>query len=731
MQLSPEAKAGVTVLLSIVLFATLAMAVGRLDFNRGEVFEITLTYNTVDGLREGAPVRYAGVNVGNVAAIQLVTEGVMVKIHLDRELLIPLDSSFTIATAGLLGDKYVEIKPGKAQQLLDTSIPIAGDDPVVIDSLISEVELALRNLNQAVVNITEIAASPQLQADINEAGKIIKETASGLKTAVDQVSYVAMNIQNVVEDVETLSKQFPELNLKSTFDDLDKFSRELANLNLTEPVDEIHTFVAQLNSIPITELVGDVQRITQGLSKFDYETIEKDLTQFTGMLASIQIEPLVDEIMVVTEQIKSLEIDERGKEIAQFTSQLGEIPLLDISTDLQQVAMNLKQIPFEQIADNVYEVSVELTQLPLTEIVGDLQIVMNELSNVGWQNISDQIGSFTQELAAVDLQSMVADVTTDLNTFSQNLANMEIDKLLAGVTMVIEDLEDITKVVEPESVSQIVDNLEGISHNIHIASHEINNMVGQLNNDIVAFSQESFTALTDINKIVTGVEQTIANVNLFVDDLVAEGDTAANLKSTLANIQDGTTELVELLELVTFSLASETGPITQLQSTMASINKLNEDIQSIRSIGENVEVKSTWGAHLTMGEGQKIPRFMADIEFEFWPRDSNSFILVGMRDILGDEGNDLQLQYGYRTGFLTQRYGIIDTSLGIGLDSRIGDQWELTAEATNLTTPNMKLSLDANYKWTPDWIVSLGWHDIFSSKPVGFDGLRLGIERKF
>ena len=73
MQLSPEIKAGVTVLLSIILFATMAMAVGRIDFKRGESVELTLSYQNVDGLLEGAPVRYAGVNVGNVTAVQLAS----------------------------------------------------------------------------------------------------------------------------------------------------------------------------------------------------------------------------------------------------------------------------------------------------------------------------------------------------------------------------------------------------------------------------------------------------------------------------------------------------------------------------------------------------------------------------------------------------------------------------------------------------------------------------------
>ena len=85
MQLSPEAKAGVTVLISIILFAAMAMAVGRIDLRRTEGIELVLSFENVGGLVEGAPVRYAGVNVGTVTAVQLAGSQVLVKARLDRE----------------------------------------------------------------------------------------------------------------------------------------------------------------------------------------------------------------------------------------------------------------------------------------------------------------------------------------------------------------------------------------------------------------------------------------------------------------------------------------------------------------------------------------------------------------------------------------------------------------------------------------------------------------------
>ena len=51
----------------------------------------------------------------------------------------------------------------------------------------------------------------------------------------------------------------------------------------------------------------------------------------------------------------------------------------------------------------------------------------------------------------------------------------------------------------------------------------------------------------------------MANINLFIDDVTADGETAANLRATLANIEAGTEELAELIDKVSDSFDSDTG----------------------------------------------------------------------------------------------------------------------------------------------------------------------------
>jgi len=729
MRLSAEAKAGVTVFLSVVLFAAMAMAVGRIDFRRTEGTELTLTFDNVGGLVEGAPVRYAGVNVGTVTAVQLAGNQVLVRVRLDRELLIPSDSRFMIAVSGILGDKYIEIQPGQAQEPLDYTATISGVSSVSLDNMIQEVEQGLRSLNQVIAKITEVAGSEDLQENLSATGELLKDTVSSLKNAVDQVTQVAESVQVVVDDLAEFSQQMPELDLKSTFADIQEFSQQLASLNLVDPVNEINQFAARLNTLPLEEFAGDVQRITEQLASLDLAAIESDVRQFTSMLAAVEIQPLIDgimdvtdEIMLVADQIKALELEQRGAEIAAFTAQLGTLPLSEIAADLQTVAKSLTAVPVEDIAGNIYDLSVKLAELPVEGIISDLRIVTGELKNIGWQEMSVQLAEFTSELASFDFETMLTEVTEDLHQFSTTLASLQLDSLLASVGEVVENLRAVSTAVDPDSVASIMSDLEGISANVHSVTAEINQMVAQINVDVQSFSRESLLALKDIQSIVTGVEESVANINLFIDDVTADGETAANLRATLANIEAGTEELAELIAKVSDSFDSDTGVFAQLQDTMVTIQKLNEDIEKVKTMGEKVDIRSNWGVHYNVTS----PRLMAGINFEFWPQDSNSFILIGIEDILGTEGNHLQLQYGRQTGILRHRYGIIDTSLGLGLDTQFGDKWGLTAELKHLTSGFPKLSLEGNYAWTPNWLISLVVNDIIEER-----SFRLGLERKF
>jgi phospholipid/cholesterol/gamma-HCH transport system substrate-binding protein len=85
---------------------------------------VTARFQRVDGIREGADVRLSGIKVGSVVAESLdpQTFEALVKLSIDPAIKLPKDTTAQIASAGLLGDKYMSLVPG----VEDDTIPPGG-----------------------------------------------------------------------------------------------------------------------------------------------------------------------------------------------------------------------------------------------------------------------------------------------------------------------------------------------------------------------------------------------------------------------------------------------------------------------------------------------------------------------------------------------------------------------------------------------------------------------------
>lgn len=102
-------------LLIIVLLASCVLVVFASLKTTGYKFTIKTYFNDVHGLRAGAPVRVAGVDVGTVTRVRVRDElrdrpaEVMMSLQTSYELKIPSDAVVRLESVGVLGEAYPEI----------------------------------------------------------------------------------------------------------------------------------------------------------------------------------------------------------------------------------------------------------------------------------------------------------------------------------------------------------------------------------------------------------------------------------------------------------------------------------------------------------------------------------------------------------------------------------------------------------------------------------------------
>lgn len=111
-----EVSVGIFILLGFLALLFLAFQVSDLTtYSRANSYELTANFDNIGDLKVRAPVTIAGVRVGQVAGIDLDGKNYQARVTLrlkKEDSNIPLDSSASIVTAGLLGSNFISITPG-------------------------------------------------------------------------------------------------------------------------------------------------------------------------------------------------------------------------------------------------------------------------------------------------------------------------------------------------------------------------------------------------------------------------------------------------------------------------------------------------------------------------------------------------------------------------------------------------------------------------------------------
>jgi phospholipid/cholesterol/gamma-HCH transport system substrate-binding protein len=105
-----EIKIGSFFLAALVLLFITLISIRELTFFKG-TYVLTVKFNFAEGLRPSSPVRFCGVDVGEVIREENNRPIVYVHVKIQNGIRIPRNSYFFINSLSLFGEKYLEITP--------------------------------------------------------------------------------------------------------------------------------------------------------------------------------------------------------------------------------------------------------------------------------------------------------------------------------------------------------------------------------------------------------------------------------------------------------------------------------------------------------------------------------------------------------------------------------------------------------------------------------------------
>jgi len=134
-----ETVMGAVVLVVAAVFLFFAYTTSQVRAVSG--YEVSANFDRVEGLRDGGDVRISGIKVGSIISQTLDPKDyvAVVRMSIDPAVKLPVDSVATIASSGLLGDKYLSIVPGAEDEFIKPGGKIVhSTPPISLESLIGQ-----------------------------------------------------------------------------------------------------------------------------------------------------------------------------------------------------------------------------------------------------------------------------------------------------------------------------------------------------------------------------------------------------------------------------------------------------------------------------------------------------------------------------------------------------------------------------------------------------------------
>ncbi len=107
-----ELAVGMFVVVGILCLAYLSIKLGKLEVMGNPGYTVQALFESASGLKPGASVEIAGVEVGRVKAVGLKQDRAVVVLTIQSGLRLYHDSMASIKTRGIIGDKFVSLSPG-------------------------------------------------------------------------------------------------------------------------------------------------------------------------------------------------------------------------------------------------------------------------------------------------------------------------------------------------------------------------------------------------------------------------------------------------------------------------------------------------------------------------------------------------------------------------------------------------------------------------------------------
>ena len=301
---SSEVKSGFFIFISMVGLIVMIFMLGNLQDYFKPKRMLRIVFNATGGIEVGAPVRYAGLDIGSVKEIELLGDAkshdrVVAVTEVNPKISIKKDSIAIIKTSGLMGGLYIDVRPGtQASPILADKEELIGHDSfeiAKIGDMATEVVLEIRRFTQL---------SEELVTDARSTLKDVRSSLTNVDTILkENRKYVRANMENALNISEKISDMMEKNSgkLQSTLDHVASVSEKTDKL-FTDKDTEVREIITQMHSLTremeilladtrpgVTSLINSMETNAQQITT-DIDRTATSVEQTLGQGNSIMVE---------------------------------------------------------------------------------------------------------------------------------------------------------------------------------------------------------------------------------------------------------------------------------------------------------------------------------------------------------------------------------------------------------------------------------------------------------
>lgn len=244
-----EVMVGIFVVIGFLVLSVLVFFVSGVNFFKSG-YKFNVMYDYVSILDKGAPVRMAGVRIGEVSAVNLIDDResgkkrVQVKLFVENEVEIRENYLFKIQGTHILSEPHIEIspQPGDSPKVQE-GMTLEGTSPVAVENLIDRAHSIVDNLDEIFQGIKESVQDPENGAAFKSILMNLEKLTRSLQIALNGSEE---ELKQAIFNIEASSD-----SLKNLLDQMEKGDGTVQKLFTEDELyEEIREFVAEIKARP-------------------------------------------------------------------------------------------------------------------------------------------------------------------------------------------------------------------------------------------------------------------------------------------------------------------------------------------------------------------------------------------------------------------------------------------------------------------------------------------------